>query len=53
VETTLVTDEEIERLLNEWVAKGWRFHDVRFVVKDSSPRPSMAFLFFVRSDANG
>jgi hypothetical protein len=49
VETSIVTDEELERILNEWSAKGWRIEDIRFVVKDSSRRPVMAFLIFARS----
>ncbi len=49
VEMSAVTDEEIERLMNEWTAKGWSFASIHFVVSDSSRRPKMAFIFFVRS----
>ncbi|MGQ9654689.1 MAG: DUF4177 domain-containing protein [Thermodesulfobacteriota bacterium] len=48
VETSTVTDEELERLINELVCLGWELEDVRFVTKESSRRPAMAFLFFVR-----
>jgi hypothetical protein len=48
VETSIVTDEMLERLVNEWVGRGWELTDIRFVVKESSHRPVMAFLFFVR-----
>lgn len=48
VETSIVTDEVLERFINEWVHKGWDFDSVRFVIRDASKRPSMAFLFFVR-----
>lgn len=48
VETSIVTDEVLERFINEWVRKGWDFDSVRFVIRDASKRPSMAFLFFVR-----
>jgi hypothetical protein len=48
VETSIVTDEVLEQLVNEWGARGWRFEDIGFVVKDSSRRPVMAFLFFTR-----
>ena len=48
VETSLVTDEELERLVNEWVGRGWTLEDVRFVLRESSRRPAMAFIFFTR-----
>ena len=50
VETTTVTDEALEHILNEWVAAGWSFDEVRFVTKEGSRRPSMAFIFFSRND---
>jgi len=46
VETCIVTDEEIERILNEWISKGYQFESIQFVNAVSSKRPSMAFLFF-------
>lgn len=46
VELSLVTDEEIERVLNTWVSEGWIFDGIHFVVRDSSKRPTMAFIFF-------
>ena len=48
VELTMVTDEEIERALNETTAEGWTFDTMQFAMRDSSKRPSMAFLTFVR-----
>jgi len=48
VEICMVTDEEIERTLNEWVGKGYFFESIQFVVAVSSKRPTMAFLFFTR-----
>lgn len=48
VETSTVTDEEIERLLNEWTAKGYVFESIQFVTAVSSKRPTMAFVFFIR-----
>ena len=48
VETSTVTDEEIERLLNEWVPQGWTLDGIRFVVRESSRRPAMAFVTFTR-----
>jgi len=50
VEIGMVTDEEIERVLNEWVAEGWKFDGMQFAMRDSSKRPSMAFVTFVRDD---
>lgn len=51
VETSIVTDDVLERIVNEWVEKGWSFDGIHFVVKESSQRPSMAFVFFVREEA--
>jgi hypothetical protein len=50
VETTVVTDESLEAILNEWVGAGWQYDDVRFVVGEASKRPSMAFVFFTRRE---
>lgn len=50
VETSSVTDEELERILNEWTAKGWTFEGTQFAMRDASKRPSMAFVSFVRED---
>ncbi|MFA5074362.1 MAG: DUF4177 domain-containing protein [Nitrospirota bacterium] len=48
IEITTVTDEEIERTLNEWTEKGYVFESVQFVTSVSSRRPTMAFLFLTR-----
>jgi hypothetical protein len=48
VEASTVTDDMLERIINEWVSKGWHFDNIQFVIRDASKRPSMAFLFFVR-----
>jgi len=48
VELSLVTDEEIEKAINEWVAKGWVFEGMQFAMRDSTRRPAMAFLSFTR-----
>jgi hypothetical protein len=48
VEISDVSDEQIERTLNEWVAKGWSWDGMHFAMRDSSKRPSMAFLAFTR-----
>ena len=48
VETSIVTDQDIENILNEWTGRGWSFSSIHFVTAESSRRPKMAFLFFVR-----
>ena len=53
VETSNVADDELERILNEWVAQGWSFEGFHFAMRESSKRPSMAFVTFTRSDAAG
>ncbi len=52
VEISIVTDEAIESALNEWVAEGWTYDGLQFAMRDSSPRPSMAFLTFKREMAD-
>jgi hypothetical protein len=49
VETSTVTDEELERILNEWTAKGFVFESIQFVTSLSSKRPTMAFVFFTKT----
>jgi len=53
VETGSVTDEELERILNEWTAGGWRLESIQFAMRESSKRPSMAFVLFTRDVAAG
>jgi hypothetical protein len=53
VEISIVTDEEIERVVNEWVAQGWTYDGIQFVVRDSSRRPSKAFVSFTRPRPEG
>lgn len=48
VEIATVTDEELERVINEWTARGWEFQGVQFAMRESSKRPSMAFVTFTR-----
>jgi len=48
IETSIVTDEELERILNEWTAKGFVFESIQFVTSVSSKRPTMAFVFFTK-----
>ncbi len=46
VEISTVTDEAIERVVNEWSVKGYVFASIHFVTTQASRRPVMAFLFF-------
>ena len=51
VELSTVTDNEIEDVINEWTANGWKFEYVQFAMREASKRPSMAFIFFTREDS--
>ena len=48
VELSNVDEGALERTLNEWVPHGWTFDGVQFAMRESSKRPSMAFVFFTR-----
>jgi hypothetical protein len=50
VETSSVTDEALESIVNEWVAKGWVFEGMQFAMRESSKRPAMAFVLFTREE---
>ena len=50
VETGTVTDEKIESILNEWTGRGWSLDGMQFAMRESSKRPSMAFITFRRED---
>lgn len=48
VETTIVTDETLERIINEWVGQSWLFERIQFAMYEGSKRPGMAFVLFTR-----
>ena len=48
VELPVVTDETIEDALNNWTSLGWQLDGIQFAMRESSKRPSMAFILFVR-----
>lgn len=50
VEIANVTDDAIERVLNDESVEGWRFESMHFAMRESSKRPSMAFLSFTRDE---
>lgn len=53
LELATVTEESIQQTLNEWTAKGWNFDSMQFAMRESSRRPSMAFVLFTREEAPG
>ncbi|OHB32186.1 MAG: DUF4177 domain-containing protein [Desulfuromonadaceae bacterium GWC2_58_13] len=48
VEAPVVTDESLEKILNEWVSQGWTYDGMQFAMRDGSKRPAMAFILFTR-----
>jgi hypothetical protein len=48
VETSDVSAEALEQILNEWTARGWRLEMMQFAMRDASKRPAMAFVTFVQ-----
>jgi hypothetical protein len=50
VELSTVTDEEIEKILNHWIGRGYFFESIHFVATESSKRPRMAFVFFTKKE---
>ena len=51
VETSDVTEDALERILNEWTAKNWTLDTIQFAMRESSKRPSMAFVLFSRDES--
>ena len=52
VELGTVTEETIEEMVNKWTAKGWILNGMQFAMRESSRRPSMAFILFTRRDGD-
>jgi hypothetical protein len=50
VETQTVTDEALEKIINEWVGQGWLLDGIQFAMRDGSKRPAMAFILFTRGE---
>jgi hypothetical protein len=48
IEVSAVDEATLEAAVNGWVRKGWTFDGMHFAMRDSSKRPSMAFIFFTR-----
>ncbi len=53
VETSDVSDVELERILNDWTKRGWTLDAIQFAMRDSSKRPAMAFVTFTRDEDEG
>ena len=53
VEVAPVSEETVERVLNERVREGWGFESIHFVMREGSHRPALAYLFFSRVRAGG
>ena len=50
VEVATVTEEELEKTLSQWTAEGWHYDGMQFAMRESSKRPSMAFVLFTREE---
>jgi hypothetical protein len=50
VEVNTVVEDTLEKALNEWTGLGWRFDSMQFAMRESSRRPSMAFVIFSREE---
>ena len=48
VETSDVTQESLEQILNAASSDGWALDAIQFAMRESSRRPSMAFVIFTR-----
>ncbi|MCB0307840.1 MAG: hypothetical protein KDD48_00595 [Bdellovibrionales bacterium] len=48
VETSIVTEDELERIINEWVSNGYLFEGMQFAITNASKRPAMAFVLFTK-----
>jgi len=53
VEVSPVSEETLERTLNDRTREGWSFESLHFVTREGSHRPAMAYLFFVRKGGEG
>ena len=51
ITTSVVTDESLESIINEWVSQGWQLDGIQFAMRESSKRPAMAFVLFTRDGA--
>lgn len=52
IEVNNVSEDTLEEALNEATGLGWRFEGIQFAMRESSKRPSMAFVIFTREEAS-
>lgn len=52
VEVSVVSEDVLEEILNEWTAKGWKLDGLHFAMRESQKRPSMAFMIFAKEEVN-
>jgi len=48
VESSTVSDDRLEEIINEKVKEGWNFEGIQFAMREGSKRPAMAFVIFTR-----
>lgn len=48
VEVSTVTDDALEKVLNDMSSEGWQYDGMQFAMRESSKRPAMAFVIFTR-----
>lgn len=53
VELSTVDEASLERALNEGARDGWSLDGIQFAMRESSRRPSMAFVVLVRAGDPG
>jgi len=51
VELSTVSEDTIEKALNDSTREGWSFDTMQFAMRESSKRPAMAFVLFTREEA--
>ncbi len=51
-EVSTVTDDALERVINEIVREGWVLDGIQFAMRDASKRPAMAFVVFARDESD-
>lgn len=47
-EVSIVTEEELEKVINETIKEGYYLDGINFAMRESSKRPSMAFVVFTK-----
>jgi hypothetical protein len=52
VESSSVTDENLEAIINEWTGQGWVFEGMQFAMRESSKLPAMVFVLFTRTEVS-